>query len=68
MGLGIRVFFIDNDNSLRRISLKRLQVLIDGDDEAEPLPGYAGRLLSMLGIASSRSNTHTNLDGSQTRK
>lgn len=43
MGLGVRVFFIEDDNSLKRISLKRLEKLIDNDADAEPLLGYAGQ-------------------------
>ncbi|HXG65702.1 MAG TPA: hypothetical protein VNO70_11390 [Blastocatellia bacterium] len=43
MGLGIRVFLIDGDNRLRRISLKRFHGLIDRRDDVKPLPEYAGQ-------------------------
>lgn len=43
MGLGVRVFFIEDDDSLRRIPLKWLEDLIAGRAKSKSLPEYAGR-------------------------
>src|SRR5215470_17396576 len=43
MGLGIRVFFVGNDNTLKQISLRRLDKLMRNDDDANLLFEYAGQ-------------------------
>jgi len=42
MGIGIRVFLVDDNDSLQRLSLARLERLLHFD-RAESLPQYAGK-------------------------
>ena len=42
MGIGFRVFLIDDNDSLQRLSMARYQRLIDGE-LGERLPQYAGK-------------------------
>jgi len=42
MGLGFRVFFVDENDSLRRVSLAQYESLFRGDPGAR-LPEYAGK-------------------------
>src|ERR1700730_2544633 len=41
MGVGVRVFFVESDDGLRRISLRRFDGLIDHREGVKPLPEYA---------------------------
>jgi hypothetical protein len=45
MGIGVRVFFVENEGRVKRISLKRFQRLIDSGQNVERLPEYAGQRL-----------------------
>jgi hypothetical protein len=45
MGVGVRVFFVENESRVKRISLKRFQSLIDSGQDVERLPEYAGQRL-----------------------
>lgn len=47
-GTGVRVFLIEDDGQVKRISVKRFQKLLDGVQDVEQLPEYAGQ---RLGIA-----------------
>lgn len=42
MGLGIRIFIVDDDESLHRLPLTRFQRLLDADSD-ECLPQYSGK-------------------------
>ena len=42
MGIGFRVFLIDDNDSLQRLSMARYQRLVDGES-GERLPQYAGK-------------------------
>jgi hypothetical protein len=42
MGMGTRIFLVDDDDSLERLSLARFERLLRGDPE-EQLPLYAGK-------------------------
>ena len=42
MGLSIRIFIVDEDDSLHRLALARYERLL-GDDLAESIPEYAGK-------------------------
>jgi hypothetical protein len=43
MGIGTRVFFVEDDNRLKHISLKRWEDLVRRDEQAKPFPEYAGQ-------------------------
>lgn len=43
MGIGARVFFVEDDNRLKRISFKRWENLVRNGEEAKPFPEYAGQ-------------------------
>ena len=43
MGIGLRVFFVENDGGLKPVPLKRFQALMDGGKAAKALPEYAGQ-------------------------
>ena len=45
MGTGLRVFLVEDDGQVKRISVKRFQKLVDGVQDVEPLPEYAGQRL-----------------------
>jgi hypothetical protein len=45
MGIGVRVFFVENEGRVKRISVKRFQSLIDSGQDVERLPDYAGQRL-----------------------
>jgi len=45
MGIGLRVFFVQNDGRLTAVPLKRFEALMDVDKADEPLPKYAGQLV-----------------------
>src|SRR5438132_12074541 len=45
MGIGMRVFFVESDDRLKRISLRRFEGLMDHRVGMEPLPEYAGQRL-----------------------
>jgi hypothetical protein len=49
MGLGVRVFFVENEGRVKRISLKRFQRLIDSGN-VERLPEYAGQRLRIADV------------------
>lgn len=43
MGVGVRIFFVENDGRVKRISVKRFQSLFDSGQDVERLPEYAGQ-------------------------
>jgi hypothetical protein len=43
MGTGARVFFVEDDDRLTHISLKRWEDLVRNGEGAKPFPEYAGQ-------------------------
>ena len=43
MGIGIKVFFVEEGDKLRRITLKRYEAIYFKPENAEPFPEYAGQ-------------------------
>ena len=61
MGLGLRIFIINDDDTIRRFPFSRYERLLQGDSK-ERLPQYAGKKIRFAELAVEFLSTKANKD------